>query len=289
MKLIGAQESHGAPPFAYLLLSFLTFWPGSLVLVPALVRGWRRLDMPAERFLIAWLVPAWALLELVPTKLPHYVLPLYPAFALLAAAALVDGTLHGGWARRADIAAKALWGIATLGLAAMLAFLPLRFGGPLVPAAIGAVLLLGLAGAVLYRQGRGMLALTALAALAVVFIVPAGSAVLPGLERLWLSRAAATLVAEHPREKGRPLVSIGYSEPSLVFMVGTDIRLTTPRGGADALAGGGEALVSNREEAVFRQALNARGLVAQPLGSAPGFNYSNGQRMVLTLYRVAPG
>src|SRR2546430_12659271 len=25
----------------------------------------------AERFLIAWLVPAWALLELVPTKLPR--------------------------------------------------------------------------------------------------------------------------------------------------------------------------------------------------------------------------
>src|SRR3954454_21744534 len=214
MKLIGPQESHGAPPFAYLLLSVLTFWPGSLLLVPALVRGWRRLDMPAERFLIAWLVPAWALLELVPTKLPHYLLPLYPALALLAAAAVVDGMAHGGWARRADIAVKALWAIVTLGLAAALVFLPLRFGGPLVPAVIGAVLLLGLAGAVLYRQGRGMLALTALAALALVFIVPAGSAVLPGLERLWLSRAVATLVAEHPRAKGRPLVSIGYSEPS---------------------------------------------------------------------------
>ena len=289
MKLIGAQESHGAPPFAYLLLSVLTFWPGSLLLVPALVRGWRRLDMPAERFLIAWLVPAWALLELVPTKLPHYVLPLYPALAMLTAAALIDGMAHGGWARRADIAVKALWAIVTLGLAAALVFLPLRFGGPLAPAIIGAVLLIGLAAAVLYRHSRAAVGIAALAALAVVFIAVAGSAVLPGLERLWLSRAAASLVAAHPRQAGTPLVSIGYSEPSLVFLVGTDIRLTTPRGGAEALAGGGEALVSNREEAVFRQALSARGLIAQALGSAPGFNYSNGQRVVLTLYRVAPG
>jgi 4-amino-4-deoxy-L-arabinose transferase-like glycosyltransferase len=289
MKLIGPQESHGAPPFAYLLLSVLTFWPGSLLLVPALVRGWRRLDMPAERFLIAWLLPAWALLELVPTKLPHYVLPLYPALAILTAAALIDGMAHGGWARRADIAVKALWAIVTLGLAAALVFLPLRFGGPLAPAIIGAMLLIGLAVAVLYRHSRAAVGIAALAALAVVFIAVAGSGVLPGLERLWLSRAAASLVAAHPRQAGTPLVSIGYSEPSLVFLVGTDIRLTTPRGGAEALAGGGEALVSNREEAVFRQALSARGLIAQALGSAPGFNYSNGQRMVLTLYRVAPG
>jgi len=41
-KLIGAQESHGAPPFSYLLLAMATFWPGSLMLVPALAHGWRR-------------------------------------------------------------------------------------------------------------------------------------------------------------------------------------------------------------------------------------------------------
>ena len=34
-KLIGAQESHGAPPGSYLALSLLSFWPGSLFLVPA--------------------------------------------------------------------------------------------------------------------------------------------------------------------------------------------------------------------------------------------------------------
>jgi hypothetical protein len=59
-------------------------------------------------------------------------------------------------------------------------------------------------------------------------------------------------------------------------------------GAAIALEGGGEALVTGREDAQFRQGLAARGLAAQPLDSIRGTDYSNGQRMVMTLYRVEP-
>ena len=49
------------------------FWPGSLLLGAGAGLGLARARaMPAERFLLAWLVPFWILLELVPTKLPHY-------------------------------------------------------------------------------------------------------------------------------------------------------------------------------------------------------------------------
>jgi 4-amino-4-deoxy-L-arabinose transferase-like glycosyltransferase len=291
MKLVGAQESHGAPPFSYLLLAVASFWPGSLLLVPAIIRGWRRLDVPAERFLLAWLVPAWVMLELVPTKLPHYVLPLFPALALLAAAALADGVRlpPASWARRLDMVVRVLWAAVSLGLAVLLVGAPLRFGGRVaIPGILGAMLLLALAGALLrYRPGPGITA-GAIAALGLAFAVPAGLGVLPGLDRLWLSRAAAALVAGHPPAAGARLVAVGYSEPSLVFLLGTDLRLVTPRGAAEALAAGGEALVSNREDAMFRQALGARGLAVQPIGQVPGLDYSNGERMVLTLYDVAP-
>jgi hypothetical protein len=119
-----------------------------------------------------------------------------------------------------------------------------------------------------------------------VFILPAGLAVLPGLDRLWLSRAAADLVALHPPAAGAPLVAVGYGEPSLVFLLGGHVRLTTSSGAAEALAGGGAALVSNREEPMFRQALSGRGLNMHPLGSVAGFDYSNGQRLALMLYDV---
>jgi 4-amino-4-deoxy-L-arabinose transferase-like glycosyltransferase len=291
-KLIGSQESHGAPPFSYLLLAMATFWPGSLLLVPALARGWRRHELPVERFLLAWLVPAWALLELVPTKLPHYVLPLYPALALLTAMALVEGAqlARAGWPRYADIVAQGLWVIVTVMLAAVLIVLPLRFGGQVsIAGMLGAAVLLGLAAALLYRRPRPALIAAVVAVLSAAFLLPVATVVLPGLDRFWLSRAAAELVARHPSQAGASLFAVGYAEPSLVFLLGGMVRLTTARGAAEALAGGGEVLVSNREEAVFRQALNVRGLVARPLGSAPGFDYANGQRIVLTLYAVAPG
>ncbi len=291
MKLIGAQESHGAPPFSYLVMALASFWPGSLLLVPAIVRGWRRHEAPAERFLLAWLVPAWVFLELVPTKLPHYVLPLYPALALLAAVALADGVRAppASWARRFDVLVRVLWAAVGFALAVLLIGLPLRFGGRIAIAGIfGAVVLIALTATVLwYRPGPGITT-GLIAALSLAFAVPAALGVLPGLDRLWLSRDAAGLVARHPPAAGARLVVVGYSEPSLVFLLGTDLRLVSPRGAAEALAGGGEALVSNREDPMFRQALGARGLRIQPVGSVPGFDYSNGQRMVLTLYDVAP-
>jgi 4-amino-4-deoxy-L-arabinose transferase-like glycosyltransferase len=291
-KLIGAQESHGAPPLSYLVLALASFWPGSLLLVPTLVRAWRRHDAPAERFLLGWLVPAWVLLELVPTKLPHYVLPLFPALALLAAAALADTARREPttWEWRLDLAVRGAWAAVTLGLAVLLIGLPLRFGDHLVVAGmLGAVLLIVVAAALLwYRPGPGITT-GLIAALSLAFVMPAALGVLPGLDRLWLSRAAAGLVARRPPSAGTPLVAVGYSEPSLVFLLGTDLRLATPQAAAETLAGGGEALVSSREDAMFRQALSARGLLAQPVGSVPGLDYSNGQRMVVTLYDVTPG
>ena len=290
-KLFGAQESHGAPPLSYLLLAPAIFWPGSLLLVPALVRGWRGREAPPERFLFAWLVPAWIMLELVPTKLPHYALPLFPALALLAAAGLADGLQPAPtrWARRLDLVARGVWGVVGVGLAGLLIGLPLRFGGRLAVAGVfGAVLLLLLGAALLWHRPGPGVTTGLIAALSLVFAVSAADGVLPGLDRLWLSRAAAELVARHPPAAGAPLVAVGYGEPSLVFLLGTDLRLTTPRGAAELLAGGGEALVSKREDATFHETLGARGLVVQPLGEVSGFDYSNGRRMVLTLYDVAP-
>jgi hypothetical protein len=59
-----------------------------------------------------------------------------------------------------------------------------------------------------------------------------------------------------------------------------------PSAAAEVLASGGSALVSNRAEAMFRQALSMHGLNPHPLGTVAGFDYSNGQRMALTLYDV---
>jgi len=223
-KLIGARESHGAPPGSYLAASLASFWPGSLFLVPALVWGWRRRRDPAPRFLLAWLCPAWAFFELMPTKLPHYVLPLYPALALLVGGALAKGSAvcHAGLLRLVDAGVTALWGAVTISLAVALAVLPICLGpGISVGAGIaaGAVLALGL---LLFRHRREPLRVAGfVSTLAAVFVLSAAS-IVPALDALWLSRSAARLLARYPLQLGKAVLSIGYHEPSLVLLTRYD-------------------------------------------------------------------
>ncbi|MGN6374816.1 MAG: ArnT family glycosyltransferase, partial [Sphingomonas sp.] len=92
-KVTSGQEAHGAPPGFDLLLFFITFWPASVLAAPAVPAIWQARREPGARFLLSWLVPSWIVFEIVITKLPHYVLPLYPAIAILIAGILEAGAL----------------------------------------------------------------------------------------------------------------------------------------------------------------------------------------------------
>ncbi|HEX2151002.1 MAG TPA: glycosyltransferase family 39 protein, partial [Stellaceae bacterium] len=88
-KVATGQQSHGAPPGYYLAAFPLTFWPGALFAALAVPFAWARRRDPEVRFCLCWIAPTWIVFELVVTKLPHYVLPTYPAIACLTAAALL--------------------------------------------------------------------------------------------------------------------------------------------------------------------------------------------------------
>jgi hypothetical protein len=87
-KIAGGVERHGAPPGAHALASLATLWPWSWVLPFAALLAWKRRTDPTVRFCLAWILPFWLILELTPTKLPHYSLPLFPAIAVLIALTL---------------------------------------------------------------------------------------------------------------------------------------------------------------------------------------------------------
>jgi 4-amino-4-deoxy-L-arabinose transferase-like glycosyltransferase len=288
-KLIHGQESHGAPPGAYLLLAFVTFWPGSIALGAALRLAWRERGETMIRFLIAWIVPLWLVLELVPTKLPHYILPVYPALALLCARALMDMAATAARRHWLDLLAAALWGLALLGFAGVLIAAPLGLANSLSTiAVISAVAALGLCASYLFRS-RAPNRIFACILAAVILWGTAFGTILPSLDALWLSRGAEDLIARLGIT-GRPVIAAGYAEPSLVFFLGTQTKLATPDAAASALSGtpSSLALVGDREAAAFRAALAKSGTVAAALGQVEGLNYSNGRRMTLTLYGVAP-
>jgi len=293
-KLVGAQEAHGAPPGYYLLLIAASFWPGSLLLGPALAWAWQQRAAPAERFLIAWVVPFWVVLELVPTKLPHYILPVYPALALLAGRAVL-ALGEGAVMRRRwlDGIVIALWAAVSLALAAALALLPGRFGqGFDLVGLVAAAILLNVAGWLAVAAWRGGPALTAGAvALALIVFAPAFHRIAPGLDRLWLSREAAAMVARYRPPPDAPVAAVGYHEPSLVFLLGTGTRFLAPDAAAQYITDtrGAAALVSDGDDDSFRRALHARGWEPRAVERVDGLDYSNGQRLTLTLYTGMPG
>jgi len=294
-KLLGAQESHGGPPGTYLALAPITFWPGVLLLPFGLVWAWRNRHDHGPRFCLAWLIPAWLAFELIPTKLAHYVLPLYPAAALLAAAAAVHGrdrlkeTLNR-WPARAWLV---LWCLAGLALAALIPVAAFSAAGTISPLAwapalaAGLVLLVGVAGYIT-RQIQVMAAGPALAM--ILFLGLTFTAALPAIPQLWPSDGVRALVEAHRPPGGTPVAAAGYHEPSLVFALGTPTLLTQAQGAARHLAErpGALALIEARREAKFRIALKELGVTVLSLGTIQGFNLSKGKAVSLTLYRAGP-
>ena len=124
-KFIGAQESHGAPPGYYTSWRIASFWPARSS-PSGLAWGWCRRHAPTVDFPACLARPRLDFLRALPTKLPHYVLPLYPALALLAGGALAAGFEDALSAGRDcfDHAVKALWAVVTVALAAALIMLP---------------------------------------------------------------------------------------------------------------------------------------------------------------------
>ena len=115
-KLQGGQESHGAPPGYFLAIVTICFWPAVLFLLPGLVSAIAHRREPALRFLLMWAV-TWVGFELVPTKLPHYVLPTYPALAIMAALWAMAPRMTGGiWARIAIYAAPLQFALGAVAL-----------------------------------------------------------------------------------------------------------------------------------------------------------------------------
>ncbi|MDE2227687.1 MAG: glycosyltransferase family 39 protein [Alphaproteobacteria bacterium] len=289
-KLVGVQEGHGAPPGAYLLLLTPIFWPGSLFAADGVLRAWRERERPSQRFLLAWIVPFWVALELVPTKLPHYILPVLPALALLAAHALFNAGAAPRWLR---LAVSGLWALTTLALAAGLALAPLMLGaGPSPAGIVAALVALGGGGVLLWRAwSERVPALAAGAALlALVVLAPGFARVVPALDRIWLSRSAAALVARDRPPGNAPVAVVGYNEPSLIFLLGTATRPLDAAAAARYLvaARDGRALVEARDDDAFRRAVAALGHNPHAIGRVAGIDYSNGRRMTLTFYAAAP-
>ena len=292
-KLQGGQESHGAQPGYFLLLVSLTFWPATLFLLPGLLAAIRNRAEPAIRFLLVWAGACWVMFELVPTKLPHYVLPVYPALAMLAAVwALGAQEDKSRWGRILFYAAAVQFALGAAALAAAAVIAPGLYGEGTVWWQIALVSVfagLGLGALIAYLRQEHLAAVTCAFAAVLVFYPTLTLGVAPRLDQLWVSPRAAAAEKALARPGDPPPALAGYVEPSLVFLLGTETRQTDGRGAAEVgAAQGGLALVDDSEQSSFLAHLAELEADANQVGSVSGFNYSRGRRVHIRIYRVTP-
>jgi 4-amino-4-deoxy-L-arabinose transferase-like glycosyltransferase len=285
-KLFQGQESHGAPPGYYLLLFWVTFWPAATLaaMVTPTVFAARR--EPGARFLLAWIVPTWILFELVVTKLPHYVLPLYPAIAILIAGVIDARALPG----KSRLEQGTIWWFVLpvlLGLVGLgfLIFVGRQFGFLAWPL-IGASMVMGFRAWQLYRSDGVEHSLMRAFVAALLMAAAIFGLVVPALQSVFPSVAIARVL----RDSGcsNPVAAAaGYGEASLVFLAGTETRQTDGAGAAEFLRGGEcrFALVEARQERNFAQRADAIGLLYSSGPRIEGFNMGNGRSVTIAVYR----
>ncbi len=279
------------PPGLHALVFPVAFFPASLFALLAIPDVWRKRREPEVRFLLCWIAPLWLLFEISLTKLPHYLLPAYPAIAILAARVLRDGMPYMTLHRYFTKGALALW--------LFIGFIGVVFtiGAPRViedvwsPVALLTALVLTsmlIAIGILIQQ-RPLDGALVMIPLTLLYVALFFGTILPSLNRLWLAQSVvSTAHAVKPCGDLR-LVSASYNEPSLTFLAGTETRYLYDGDVAAKMLMKDRclmALVDQDHERAFMETFKDPDIQPLDMARLEGPNIGNGILLRLTLYRM---
>lgn len=301
-KVASGQESHGAPPGVHSLVIWATLWPASLFLLPGFAYAIRSVrsknDNPITqsiRLILCWAVPFWILIEIMPTKLPHYGLPIFPALCLMMGTAILAMSQVSGFGKTRFVGGLLFILSTALVLGAVL-FAQSLYGD--IDKALAGYIICGVSGLLAILAGFALwgnkihLSLGAALLSSMIVMIGAYSYILPNLTEFKTSeRLAAELQRFAPNVESGAIHSPHFTEPSLIYHVGTNIVLK----GGDLDLSGGKLVILNtlREETAalsqsLMQSAETRRQCLETSKSIKGFNYSKGNPLNLVILREVP-
>ncbi|MCC6406475.1 MAG: glycosyltransferase family 39 protein [Planctomycetes bacterium] len=298
-RVTTAQESHGGAYFAWLPFYVPIVWIGfgawSLYLPAALMALWASEGF-AKRdraLLFGWLATTFVLVSLVATKLAHYVLPLFPALALIAARVVdaADGERLGRrtrkWLPRGRWVFLPALAIELAGLAWLGWLEPsVRVGAGLL-----AALALATAGFALVRFRRGehyaaagVLALGSFASACVLVV----GVLRPIDARKPVPPLAAELRAEV--QPGVRLATYDFDEPSLLFYFGRGPikKLSEPASARAWLLEHRPVVLVTTPRGLDEFATTLAELGGREVARRAGFNVATGREVERVALELAP-
>ena len=311
-RIFSAMEGHGGDSLSYILylpyylvvVSLASFpWVGFLPSAVSALAGaritrrprhdetdWARSGEGIRILLGGMIVPTLVLMTLPATKMPHYVLPVFPWLALMLAGALE--TAASGDASRRDRAwlRHGVWvyGLVAITVGVAVMAVPLRLPDfaparePLIIA--GAVVLAGVPG-VVTAQWRGRFRRAARIVLygTLLWLVVVAALVLPALESITkmeprLARAVAIQI-----EAETPVAQYGWYEPALHFYLGGRPieRIYSPRHLLRWAREPGPGLIVITRRALDEVELHDGPVGLREIGSERGISHVDGRRLEL--------
>jgi 4-amino-4-deoxy-L-arabinose transferase-like glycosyltransferase len=291
-KLAGGQESHGALPGVHLAALLATAWPWSLLVPFAIILAWRQRSRRIVRFCFAWLLPSWLIFELVPTKLPHYTMPLLPALMLLIAVSIADSSAFRQLLNRpAGLIYRAIWATVSIALGAAIVWAVFTFGQGLPIAILVAVVtvgagVFGLFALSIVNTNRIVLMLSTTG---FFFGVVLAAGIVPNLDRLAVSQQLADVSAPY-RDQDTTMAIAGYHEPSAVFLLGTNTWLTSWDGATGLLLSSQVDLMAipAKNVAAAESEFAKWNMQMNKLAEIEGRNYAKGEDLRLVLVSASP-
>ena len=293
IKLRSGQENHWGPFGSHFFLLLLTFWP-MVLLLPFAARAC--LDWKHERlirFLISWIIPFWIILELTPTKLPHYILPVFPGLILLILIGISSPPSGNIKFSKINKFFRVVVVIFTLLLALSLVYVSLNFSSKILIFILSIVLSFIMITSIIFgnifflNESKYKLSplfgMLILAGICNIFVF---SYIFPNLDKIHITPKIKNYI-DSLEFRPDTIVATGYHEPSLVFSLGRDTLLLSPEEAALVLVEGDNtlAIVEERTHNEVKKILNKFENKIVYLTSLDGFNLAKGQKIKIHIMK----
>ena len=303
-KLQSGQECHGAWPGTHLLLLSITLWPIATFLPSLILFCKENKNNLVVRFLICWIVPFWIMIEITPTKLIHYPLPILPAVTILTIGGLFQFKHNINKIKSLFIKNLVYFFSIFLGLGGILLgviifyisnnfeyqidnhlFLPsiLVLTITLLVFTISLILIFSKSGIFINYQNFISNIPIAIIALGALFHIINFKLIFPNLDYFYPSKIITKKI-----EKIKPdaIASAGYHEPSLVFMLNGNVLLSTPNEVAIFMAEGQKnvGLIEDNSLSEFLEFVDELSLKIVQKETVKGFNIAKGKHIKIHIF-----
>ena len=304
-KLESGQEGHGALPGTHLLTLSISIWPVATFLPCLILFSLQNRTNIIIKFLLCWILPFWVIIELIPTKLLHYPLPVLPAIAILAIGGLLQfksniKKIKSALVRKITYMSSILFSFGGIILSGGIFYISSKFNIENDNFLTFFTILLVLIAIVIFILSHTLIfnfknlyldisksfynILLAIIALASIFNIINYNFILPKLDYLHPSNAIIKILK---KVKADAVASSGYHEPSLVFLLNGDVLLSDPHEVAIFMAEGKNnvALIEKSDLKQFLETTNDLNLKIKEISIVKGFNIAKGRHVEIYIFQ----